>query len=146
MIGSQSVLMMRHFVHILLVFAVSLAVVLAGVLSGNVLCMGNDGHVAIEPPHQVSVAPRPTVPSLAGQQVPVKEHGSCNDITVDVEVVVRQTAMGTLDAPTIVPPVLDVALPDVLAAVVVPAGAVNPSDAVQVGTTLDRLRCVILLI
>ena len=131
--------------HILMVSIVALAVLAAGVLNGNVLCIGDDGHVAIEAPHHPAAIAKAATPPAPVQQERDGEHGPCSDIAVDVEAV-RQTAMGTLDAPTIVPPVLDVALPDVLTAVDVPAGMVNPSDAVQVGTTLDRLRCVILLI
>lgn len=138
--------MVRRVIYILMVSTVALTVLAAGALNGNALCIGDDGHVAIEAPHQPSAIAKAATPPAPVQQERDGEHGPCSDIAVDVEVAVRQTAMGTLDAPTIVPPVLDVALPDVLAAVAVPAGTVNPSDAVQAGTTLDRLRCVILLI
>ncbi len=140
-------LMMPRLVHILLVFSVSLTVVMAGVLGGNVLCVGNDGHIAIEPPHQIPVALRTASPSLTGQQAPLNEHGPCSDITVNVEVAVRQTAIGTVDSPPIIiPPVLDATLLAVPAAVAGLARLSDHSDAAQPPTTLGCLRCTVLLI
>lgn len=127
-------------VHIFLVSAVALAVFLAGVFDGNVLCMGDDGHVAIEAPHRSSSSP------ASNQDGDGSEHGPCSDIAVDVQVAVRQTAMGTLDAPTLVPPVLDVALPAILVTISRPGLETGHAPPDQPSDMLGRIRSVVLLV
>lgn len=133
---------MRRMGHILMVAVLSIALLMAGVISGNVLCIGNDGHIAIESPHAVSIAA-----GVGGQRVPDKEHGPCNDVAVDVEVAVRQTIAGALDAPSVaMPPVFDVALPDSLGGVGGPATVIDHTEVARPADSLGCLRCVVLLI
>ena len=135
--------MAHRIAHILVVFALTLAIVMVSVLGGNVLCMGDDGHLAIEPPHQTST---PAMPSTAVPHESGDDHGPCSDLTIDVVVAVRQTAAGTLESPVVViPPVLDVALPALLALVANPSGAAHSQSAAHPTTPLDCLRGVILL-
>lgn len=146
MIGTELVLMMRRLVHILVVLGVSFGVVAASALGGNVLCLGDDGHLAIEPPHQPLLSPTSVLPFASDQHLPEKPHGPCNDVGANVEVVVRQTAVGVLETPTIViPPVLDVALPPPLIAVRL-APVAHSNDAALPAPALGRLRGVVLLI
>jgi hypothetical protein len=138
--------MAHRIAHILVVFALAFAIVMVSVLGGNVLCMGNDGHLAIEPPHQASTPATSAMPSAAIPHESGDDHGPCSDLAIDVVVAVRQTAAGTPESPVVViPPVLDVALPALLAVVAHPTGAVHPSDAAHPTTPLDCLRGVILL-
>ena len=135
--------MAHRIAHILVVFVIALAIIMVSVLGGNVLCIGDDGHLAVEPPHQAST---PAMPSAAVPHESGDNHGPCSDLTIDVVVAVRQTAAGTLESPVVViPPVLDVALPALLAVVANPSGVAHPSDAAHPTTPLDCLRGVILL-
>ena len=135
--------MVHRIAHILVVLPIAIAIIMVSVLGGNVLCIGDDGHLAVEPPHQASTSAMPSaaVPHESGDN-----HGPCSDLTIDVVVAVRQTAAGTLESPVVViPPVLDVALPALLAVVANSSGVAHPFEAVHPTTPLDCLRGVILL-
>lgn len=92
---------------------ISLSMLLQAVLGGNVLCLGENGHVAIEPPHKalsIRTTPAATcddspVPALAADH-----HGPCEDVGANEEVTASRRAPRFQTAPS--SPVLDAALPE----------------------------------
>jgi hypothetical protein len=135
--------MIRNIGNILTVISVAFAVITTGGLGGNVLCMGDDGHLAIEPPHQGAGLAQPATASHSDWQIPNDDHGSCSDVAVGTGVAVRRTAVEPSDS--VIAPVFAVALPAAPAAVSIPARAVSQTDAAQPATISDCLGCIILL-
>lgn len=99
---------MHRLVNKLIVALACLSAVLAPVFANSVLCVGGNGHMAVERAHETTGCPE-----LAGVLPPQSSDGApCNDVPVPSdELVVQNSRLSQSEADwVLVPPLLDAAL------------------------------------
>jgi len=139
--------MRRSPAYIFTVLVVSLAILLTSVLGGNALCIGEDGHVAIElAHHSTAFAAESTGAEQALCFETSDDHGPCVDMAVSVAMAARQTSLGTPELWSLmVPPVLFAPVPTIMVVSARPA-PYPQTDPIPSTSPLDSLRCVVLVI